>query len=131
MSTAGEAGRLPHEPVGTLRRVRSTRVLVERVAACAVGGATDGAEAVLDADGLAYADVFVVVREGEAGPGPNDWEVTLQTVDDHHLPPGEHDLRLDAMDGSALSGRALLRFSDGIRHLFRGDGELTGFVDAP
>ena len=80
---------------------------------------------------LAYADVFVVVREGEAGPGPNDWEVTLQTVDDHHLQPGEHDLRLEALDGSALTGRALLRFSDGTRHLFRGDGHLAGFVDAP
>lgn len=106
-------------------------MLVERVSLCAVGGADDGAESVLDDDAITYADVFVVVREGETGPGPNDWEVTLQTVDDRHLPPGEHDLRLQAMDGSSLSGRALLRFSDGTRHLFRGDGELTGFVQPP
>jgi hypothetical protein len=106
-------------------------LLVERVALCAVGGAHDGAQAVLDDDAITYADVFVVVREGEPGPGPNDWEVTLQTVDDHHLPPGEHDLRLEAMDGSSLSGRALLRFSDGTRHLFRGDGNLAGFIDTP
>jgi hypothetical protein len=97
-------------------------VLVERVAV--------GDDAIA-ADAIAYADVFVVVREGEAGPGPNDWEVTLQTSGDHPVRPGEHDLRLQAMDGSSLSGRALLRFSDGTRHLFRGDGLLTGFVDTP
>jgi hypothetical protein len=82
-------------------------------------------------DGVSYADVFVVVREGETTPGPNDWEVTVQTRGDHHLRPGEHDLRLEAMDGSLLTGRALLRFSDGTRHLFRGDGRLAGFVDRP
>jgi hypothetical protein len=106
-------------------------VLVERVTTGVVGGPQDGAQTELDAEALAYADVFVVVREGESGPGPNDWEVTLQTSGDHHLTPGEHDLRLEAMDGSVLTGRALLRFSDGTRHLFRGDGRLTGYVDAP
>jgi hypothetical protein len=79
--------------------------------------------------GVAYADVFVVVREGERGPGPNDWEVTLRTCDPHRLEPGEHDLQLEAADGSHLSGRALLRYSDGSRHLFRGDGHLTGYDD--
>ena len=106
-------------------------MLVERVTAGVVGGADDGAESVFDADSITYADVFVVVREGETAPGPNDWEVTLQTSSDRHLPPGEHELRLEAMDGSSLSGRAMLRFSDGTRHLFRGDGRLTGYVDAP
>jgi hypothetical protein len=106
-------------------------VLVERVTTGVIGGPQDGAATDLDADALAYADVFVVVREGESGPGPNDWEVTLQTAGDHHLVPGEHDLRIEAMDGTVLTGRALLRFSDGTRHLFRGDGRLTGFVDAP
>lgn len=117
--------------MATLRPVRSTRLLVASVSAAVVGGADDGAEVVLDADAIAYADVFVVVREGEPGPGPNDWEVTVETVGTHHLPPGEHDLRLDAVDGSVLRGRALLRFSDGIRHLFRGDGHLAGFVATP
>ena len=106
-------------------------MLLERVTTGVVGGPQDGAETDLDADALTYADVFVVVREGESGPGPNDWEVTLQTSADHHLVPGEHDLRIEAMDGTVLSGRALLRFSDGTRHLFRGDGRLTGYVDAP
>lgn len=106
-------------------------MLVERVTTGVVGGPQDGAETDLDADALTYADVFVVVREGESGPGPNDWEVTLQTSGDHHLVPGEHDLRIEAMDGTVLTGRALLRFSDGTRHLFRGDGRLTGYVDAP
>jgi hypothetical protein len=96
--------------------VRSTRLLVDWVS---VGG-----DVVED---VTYADVFVVVRDGETGPGPNDWEVTVQLSRGHPLPPGEHDLRLDAMDGSTLAGRALLRFSDGERHLFRGDGQLSGF----
>jgi hypothetical protein len=69
---------------------------------------------------LGYADVFVVVREGQRGPGPNDWEVTVRT-------PSAHPVELDALDGSRMSGRALLRFSDGRRHLFRGDGDLTGY----
>lgn len=106
-------------------------MLLERVTTGVVGGPQDGAETDLDADALTYADVFVVVRDGESGPGPNDWEVTLQTSADHHLVPGEHDLRIEAMDGSVLTGRALLRFSDGTRHLFRGDGRLSGYVDAP
>jgi hypothetical protein len=76
---------------------------------------------------LGYADVFVVVREGESGPGPNDWEVTVRTPSAHPLEPGLHVLELDALDGSRLSGRALLRFSDGRRHLFRGDGDLVGY----
>jgi hypothetical protein len=106
-------------------------VLVERVTTGVVGGPDDGAETDFGADAITYADVFVVVREGESGPGPNDWEVTLQTSGDHHLVPGEHDLRIEALDGTLLTGRALLRFSDGTRHLFRGDGRLTGYVDAP
>ena len=85
----------------------------------------------MDADAISYADVFVVVRDGESAPGPNDWEVTLQTSRDHHLRPGEHELRLDALDGSRLSGRALLRYSDGTRHLFRGDGDLAGWDPTP
>ena len=57
---------------------------------------------------LGYADVFVVVREGESRPGPNDWEVTVRTPSAHPLEPGVHVLELDALDGSRLSGRALL-----------------------
>jgi hypothetical protein len=107
--------------------VRSTRVLVERVTAGVVGGPRDGAELSWGADELTYADVFVVVREGEAGPGPNDWEVTVQTARAQRLSPGEHLLRLEAVDGSVLTGRAVVRFSDGVRHLFRGDGALEGY----
>jgi hypothetical protein len=78
---------------------------------------------------VAYADVFVVLREGEARPGPNDWEATVRTEQRHHLPPGTYELRVDTPDDLVLSGHAMLRFSDGHRHLFRGDGELGG-VDA-
>ena len=95
--------------------MRSNRLSVERMS---VGD---------DDVGVSYADVCVVVRDGESGPGPNDWEVNLRTCDQHRLEPGEHDLTLDAADGSHLQGRALLRFSDGLRHLFRGDGRLAGY----
>jgi hypothetical protein len=106
-------------------------MLVDQVTAEVIGGAQDGSAVTFDADAITYADVFVVVREGESGPGPNDWEVTLQTVGARHLRAGEHDLRLEATDGSVLSGRALLRFSNGRHHLFRGDGRLSGFADTP
>ncbi|HEX6419407.1 MAG TPA: hypothetical protein VFZ77_12980 [Acidimicrobiales bacterium] len=108
--------------------MRSTRLLVGRLSAEVVGGAEDGKRVCVDADAISYADLFVVVREGETAPGPNDWEVTLQTRREQHLRPGEHDLRIEARDGTVLSGRALLRYSDGTRHLFRGDGALTGFA---
>jgi hypothetical protein len=35
------------------------------------------------------------------------------------------------MDGRLHTGRALLRYSDGSRHLFRGDSHLTGYVGGP
>jgi hypothetical protein len=75
-----------------------------------------------------YADVFVVVREGSASPGPNDWEVTARSDGALSIEPGQHQLQLEVLDGTTLSGRALLRFSDGGRLLFRGDGHLAGFV---
>lgn len=78
---------------------------------------------------VSYADVFVVLREGDARPGPNDWEATVRTEDAQHLPPGTYELRVDTPDDHVLCGHALLRFSDGHHHLFRGDGELGG-VDA-
>lgn len=74
-----------------------------------------------------YADVFVVIRDGAAVPGPNDWEVTVRSDDGVALEPGEHVLHLEGLDGTTLTGRALLRFSDGTRLLFRGDGHLAGF----
>jgi hypothetical protein len=95
--------------------MRTTRLLLERLV-------VNGEE--ID---TSYADVFVVVREGADVPGPNDWEVTARSSDGVSLEPGQHVLHLEVLDGSTLSGRALLRFSDGSRLLFRGDGHLTGF----
>ena len=74
----------------------------------------------------AYADVFVVLREGDARPGPNDWEATVRTPDHQHFPPGTYELRADTFDDVAISGHAVLRYSDGYHHHFRGDGELGG-----
>lgn len=75
---------------------------------------------------VAYADVFVVLREGDALPGPNDWEATVRTADRQHLRPGTYELRVDTADDVVLEGHAVLRFSDGHQHLFRGDGHLAG-----
>ena len=76
--------------------------------------------------GIRYADVFVVVREGEPGPGPNDWEATVRTPDHQHFPPGTYELRGGTHDDVSLSGHAVLRFSNGRQHHFRGDGHLGG-----
>lgn len=97
--------------------MRSWRLLASRLAINEV-----------DVD-VAYADVFVVLREGDDRPGPNDWEATVRTAVRHHLPPGTYELRVDTPDDLVLRGHAMLRFSDGHQHLFRGDGELGG-VDA-
>lgn len=73
-----------------------------------------------------YADVYVVVRDGEDGPGPSDWEAQAHGVDHRHIPAGRHHVELRIPGGSVLTGQAIVRFSDGTRHLFRGDGELHG-----
>lgn len=78
---------------------------------------------------VAYADLFVVVREGEERPGNNDWEATVRTTERQELLPGTYELRVETPDGHVLSGHAMVRFTDGYQHLFRGDGELGG-VDA-
>jgi hypothetical protein len=94
--------------------MRSWRVLIE-------GLAID--EEVVD---TSYADLFVVVREGDLEPGPNDWEATVRTAARRHLRPGRYALRATTADGHPVEGAALLRFSDGHRHLFRGDSPLAG-----
>ena len=79
---------------------------------------------------VSYADVFVVLREGDDRPGPNDWEATVRTPDRHHLAPGTYELRGGTPDARSLSGHAILRFTDGHQHHFRGDGPLRGLDDA-
>lgn len=74
-----------------------------------------------------YADVYVVVRDGADGPGPQDWEVQVRTDQREHLRAARHDLGLTVAGGHQLLGPAIVRFSDGHRHLLRGDGELLGF----
>ena len=63
---------------------------------------------------------------GEMGPGPSDWEATVRTTVKQHLRPGTYELRAETPDSLTLTGHALLRFSDGHQHLFRGDGPLGG-----
>ncbi|MFP5257236.1 MAG: hypothetical protein ACLGI8_15450 [Acidimicrobiia bacterium] len=79
---------------------------------------------------VTYADVYVVHREGEGAPGPNDWEATVHTAERQRLAPGTYTLAVDTVDDHRLSGHAVLRFSDGQRHLFRGDGHLAGVAAA-
>ena len=52
---------------GTVTAMRSWRLLASRLAINEV-----------DVE-VAYADVFVVLREGDDRPGPNDWEATVRT----------------------------------------------------
>jgi len=115
MTARKNAGK-PDHPTRSLRAVRTTRLLLERLL-------VNGQELI-----TSYADVFVVIRDGDTAPGPNDWEVTARADDGAAIEPGEHVLQLEGLDGSTFTGRALLRFSDGTRLLFRGDGHLAGFV---
>jgi hypothetical protein len=95
--------------------VQSYRIVISRVD-------IDGVPVEFD-----YSDVFVVVREGATEPGPNDWEAQVRTGQYHRLAMARHELALTAPDGSCMRGAAVVRFSDGHRHLFRGDDELSGF----
>jgi len=106
----------PSHLTRSLRGVRTTRLLLDKLL-------VNGEEV-----STSYADVFVVIRDGAMTPGPNDWEVTARSDDGVALEPGEHVLQLEGIDGATFTGRALLRFSDGSRLLFRGDGHLAGFV---
>ena len=85
----------------------------------------------VDLDGVpiefGYADVFVVVREGDDRPGPTDWEAQVHTDQVMRITPARHDLAFTVPDGTHLRGAAIVRFSDGRRHLFRGDADLDGF----
>ena len=85
----------------------------------------------VDLDGVpvdfSYADVFVVVRDGDDRPGPTDWEAQVHTDQHLRVRPARHDLAFTVPDGSHLRGAAIVRFSDGRRHLFRGDDDLQGF----
>ena len=59
---------------------------------------------------VSYADVFVVLRDHDDEPGPNDWEATVRTPDRQHFPPGTYELRGGTVDDVSLSGHAVLRF---------------------
>ncbi len=88
----------------------------------------------VDLDGVpvetGYADVFVVVREGNDGPEPTDWEAQIRTEQRLSVSLARHDLALAIPDGTVLRGAAIVRFTDGHLHLFRGDADLAGFERA-
>jgi hypothetical protein len=94
--------------------MRSIRVLLE--------SATVGAVDVP----LQQGHLHVVLREGDERPGPTDWEVLLVTEETTDVRPGAHVVALVTADEQRLRGRALVRFSDGHRHLLRGDDDLGG-----
>lgn len=85
-----------------------------------------------DVDGapieFSYADVFVVLRDGAPFPASTDWEAQIHTDRTVPITQSRHDLSFQIADGSCLRGSAIVRFTDGHRHLFRGDGDLDGFV---
>ena len=68
-----------------------------------------------------YADLFIVERDD----GSVEWESQARTPAPHVLSAAVHRLEITTPEGT-LRGDALLRFTDGARHLFRGDGELLG-----
>jgi hypothetical protein len=111
------SGGLAADP-GTVGAVRSWQLLVERFS-------VNGVEV-----GLTHGAVIVVLREGDDEPGPTDWEASVRSTERQQVAPGTYVLRVDVPDGSTLEGTAMLRFSDGHRHLFRGDGTLVGFDSA-
>ncbi len=86
----------------------------------------------VDVDGVpvvfSYADVFVVLRDGASSPVATDWEAQIHTDRTLTISQARHDLAFGVADGSCLRGAAIVRFSDGHRHLFRGDDDLSGFV---
>src|SRR3546814_17062894 len=94
--------------------MRSWRLLLQRVAINEV------------AVEVAYADVFVVLREGDERPGPNDWEATVHTSDRQHFPPGTYELSAETLDDISITGPAALRYSAGHHHPSRGDGARVG-----
>ncbi|MGE3620611.1 MAG: hypothetical protein AB7L84_09125 [Acidimicrobiia bacterium] len=98
--------------------MRSWRILVDEAEVNEVVVVTD------------YADLFVVQRDPGADPGPTDWEATLVSRERIHLAPGLYELGLRTPGAPRLVGRAHLRFSDGNRHLFRGDAVLEGLAAA-
>lgn len=101
---------------GSVAVVQSTRILITHAE-------IDGVPVTVD-----YADVFVVVREGADGPSATDWEAQVHTRLRHEVTPARHDLTLTAPDDTVYRGTAITRYSDGRRHLFRGDAHLAGFT---
>lgn len=90
----------------------------------------------VDIDGVPvdfdYGDVYVVLREpGQVRPAPTDWEAQLRTSQFETVTSSRHELALTSPDGVTVRGAAIVRFSDGHRHLFRGDDDLSGFVRDP
>jgi hypothetical protein len=75
-----------------------------------------------------YADLYVVVRGDAEVPAPTDWEAQAHGIETRNISAGRHHLECSVADGSVLSGEAVVRFSDGTRHLFRGNGELIGYT---
>lgn len=78
-----------------------------------------------------YGDVFVVLRAAEdRTPEPTDWEAQLRTPGLHRVTQSLHQLTLTSPDGVVYRGEVITRFTDGRRHLFRGNGFLDGFERA-
>ena len=69
---------------------------------------------------------LLVVRREES---PDlDWEVVVQTRDRIDVDQAPYNLLLSGPEGN-FSGPAILVRSDGTSHVFRGAGDLGGFVD--
>lgn len=67
------------------------------------------------------------MREGGRDARPADWEVQVRTDRCERIYMARRELALTSPDGTCLRGAAIVRFTDGHRHLFRGDDDLGGF----
>ena len=75
---------------------------------------------------LRYCDLLVALNDASADV---DWECLASTHDEIRLEQGTYPLVLRSA-GRSFDGNAILVRSDGVAHVFRGAGPLTGVTEA-
>lgn len=77
---------------------------------------------------LKFADLVAVRRDG----GQVDWELVAYGLDgEQRFEPGPYHLDADVLDGTTVSGDAILVRSINGSHVFRGAGDLDNLESAP
>ena len=73
-----------------------------------------------------YCDLLIAITDQQPEP---DWECLAASNDEVQLAQGTYALELRSR-ARMFNGQAILVRSDGLAHVFRGIGPLTGVVDA-